>query len=297
MDVMEAESNWVVGDEIAIASTSFKFDEAEKKKITSIGANAEGKLKVGLDSALKYEHLGERKMYGSREVKMQAEVGLLSRNVRILGDESSSVQTEYGGHILVKGNYVEARIKDVEMYHMGQAYQVGRHPVSFVEAEHLGASYVAQTSIWDGFNRAIALSASNCAKIERNVAFRVMGHNFFLRDGVERDNTFEGNLAVATRASHSLLNTDQTPAAFWVPSPRNHFKSNHAAGAEMYGFWLDPPPHPTGQSASEAICPPGEQLGSFDGNVAHSTGRYGLRLFSEHTPRKFPCKPISVEPT
>ena len=186
---------------------------------------------AGFEDGLKYEHLGETVSYGSgREVRMHAEVGLLSRSVRVRGDDSS-ISTEYGGHVLVKGNYVEAKIKNVELKQMGQAYQVGRHPISFVEAEHLGGSYVAESAIWDGFNRAIAISASNCAKIERNVAFRVMGHNFFLRDGVEHDNVFTGNLVMAARASHSLLNTDQTPAAFWVPSPRNHFISNHAAGA------------------------------------------------------------------
>ena len=64
----------------------------------------------------------------------------------------------------------------------------------------------------------------------------------------------------------------------------------------MYGFWLDLPEHPTGQSATETICPPGERLGTFENNVAHSTQRYGLRIFSEHTPRRYPCRAISQEP-
>ena len=27
--------------------------------------------------------------------------------------------------------------------------------------------------------------------------------------------------------------------------------------------------------------------------MAHSNGRYGLRIFHEHIPRKYPCKPVS----
>ena len=33
----------------------------------------------------------------------------------------------------------------------------------------------------------------------------------------------------------------------------------------------------------------GEVLGEFDGNVVHSVGRYGIRIFHEHTPRTKPC--------
>ena len=197
---------------------------------------------------------------------------------------------------MAKGNYVKTYIADVELKYMGQAYQVNRHPVTFMEAEHLGGSYVERVAIWEGFNRAIAVHTSNCMNLANNVAYNVMGHNFFLQDGIEMNNRFAYNLAIATRASHSLLNSDQTPASFWITNPRNNFIGNHAAGSEMYGFWFDLPDHPTGQSATDDVCPPGERLGSFKDNVAHSNGRYGLRLFSQHIPRQFPCKAISEEP-
>ena len=37
----------------------------------------------------------------------------------------------------------------------------------------------------------------------------------------------------------------------------------------------------------------GEKLGEFDGNVAHSNGRYGLRIFHEHIPRTRPCDSVT----
>lgn len=106
-----------------------------------------------------------------------------------------------------------------------------RHPLTFTESEHLASSYVSNSSIWDGFNRAVALQASSCLRVEKNVAYNVMGHNFFLQEGSEINNRFYDNLAVATAASYSLLNTDQTPASFWVTHPNNYFRGNHAAGA------------------------------------------------------------------
>jgi hypothetical protein len=36
-------------------------------------------------------------------------------------------------------------------------------------------------------------------------------------------------------------------------------------------------------------------LGEFRDNVAHSNGRYGLRLFHSHIPREHPCEPIDYE--
>jgi hypothetical protein len=47
-----------------------------------------------------------------------------------------------------------------------------------------------------------------------------------------------------------------------------------------------------GANADMTICPENEKVGQFVGNAAHSTGRYGLRLFHQMIPRKFPCKPV-----
>ena len=138
---------------------------------------------------------------------MRAEVGLLTRSVKIRGDDSTP-NSKYGGHIMLKGDNVVGRISHVELKNMGQAYQLQRHPVTFTESEHLGSSYVSHSSIWDGYNRAVAIHASNCLRIEGNIAYNVMGHNYFLQDGIEIKNSFIRNLAISTVPSHSLLNTD-----------------------------------------------------------------------------------------
>jgi len=123
-----------------------------------------------------------------------------------------------------------------------------------------------------------------------------MGHTFFIEDAVETKNLLEENLAVLTRRSFSLLNTDQSPASFWITHPDNIFRGNRAAGSDNYGFWFDTKPNSMGPSFDPNVCPENSPLGEFSNNVAHSNGKYGLRIFHNLVPRKFPCKPLIYDP-
>jgi len=88
-----------------------------------------------------------------------------------------------------------------------------------------------------------------------------------------------------------MLATDQMPAAFWISNPNNYYINNHVAGSDHCGFWYSLDVHPDGMSETDSICIRGTKLGSFRGNVAHSTWRYGLRIYPELIPRRFPCLP------
>ena len=66
-----------------------------------------------------------------------------------------------------------------------------------------------------------------------------MGHTVFIEDAAETKNYIAHNLVILTKASHSLLNTDSTPACFWITNPDNIFIGNHAAGSDRYGYWFD----------------------------------------------------------
>lgn len=122
--------------------------------------------------------------------------------------------------------------------------------------------------------------------------FNVKGHAVFSLDAIEKRNVLKGNLAVRVRKSYNLLDTDTLPAAFWINNPDNIIQDNAAAGVAAYGFWFDLKDHPIGPSMSKSICPVNEKLGKFDGNTAHSVGKYGLWLNKGHSPRTIPCQPL-----
>jgi hypothetical protein len=56
------------------------------------------------------------------------------------------------------------------------------------------------------------------------------GHTFFLEDGIEQGNYITGNLGMLTRPSQALLNTDTTPAVFWITNPDNVVRNNVGSG-------------------------------------------------------------------
>ena len=145
-------------------------------------------------------------------------------------------------------------------------------------------------------NRGTTLHGVEYLRIIKNVYYNTKGHTVFVEDGVETKNRIEYNLVINTEPSFSLLNTDTTPACYWITNPDNIFVGNHCAGSDHYGFWFDMPGHPTGPSATRTICPMNVKLGEFRDNVAHSLPKYGLRVFHGHSPRAKPCEGISYDP-
>ena len=83
--------------------------------------------------------------------------------------------------------------------------------------------------------------------MQHNVAFNNMGHAYFLEDGIEVGNVFEGNLGIWTRVSSALLVSDTSPATFWATNPNNTYINNVAAGSEAYGFWFRLNQNPDGR--------------------------------------------------
>ena len=116
-------------------------------------------------------------------------------------------------------------------------------------------SYIVDNSIHHSFQRAVTVHATHYALVKNNVAFDVRGHTFFVEDGNERGNVFEGNLAVLTRCSEGPLSGDATPASFWTSSPANIWRHNVAAGSCSAGWWFELPSHP-GESSMSGMPPP-----------------------------------------
>lgn len=151
-------------------------------------------------------------------------------------------------------------------------------------AGNVSQSYVKNCSVHHSFNRAIAVHGVDALTVSHNVIFDTRGHTVFLEDGTERFNVISYNLVGVVRPLWSLLLVDQSPACFWIVNPDNEIVGNVAAGSSHYGFWMRSLPTPDGLTGQALLdqgasrCPNWTPLRRFEDNIAHSTGRHGLKL-------------------
>ena len=288
--------DWKVGELIGIAATGYEGRNAEKRTITAIDNTNVNKPILTLDKALEFKHFAATQTFGSETIDMRAEVALLSRNVLFRGNPETSAINQYGATIFLHSpgdDSLIARLGYIEMTDVGQAFKVGRYAVHFHMIGAVHKSYARGCSTHEGHNRAYTIHGTHYLRLDKNIAYHVKGHNIFIEDAAETKNYITSNLVMKTVRSMSLLNTDQSPAGFWITHPDNAFIDNHAAGSDRYGFWYDLQEHAMGPSANINICSQNAQVGEFRNNSAHSNGRYGLRIFHNMVPRKYPCLPIT----
>ncbi|XP_066939673.1 fibrocystin-L-like [Macrobrachium rosenbergii] len=306
---------WKKGDTIIIATTEKRFFKNENEKHTIDMVSADGRT-LTLTEPLKYEHISIEQTLGGRNIETRAEVGLLSRNIKIRGNINEAFKEvieacdekwnpgqfatqscfngrfgeeigsdQFGATVMIFGKskdygLVHGRIEYVEVTEAGQAFQLGRYPLHFHLVGNVNSSYVRGCAIHRTYNRAVTIHAADYLTVERNVAYDNMGHAIFTEDGNEMHNIIQYNLAIYTRTSSSLLNVDVTPSSFWVVNPNNIVRHNAAAGGTHFGYWYRLERHPSGPSATSSYCQNNEVMGTFYNNTAHSMGRYGLWIFS-----------------
>jgi hypothetical protein len=289
---LQRDVDWQVGETIAIASTSFSGRDAEKRVIKAIDNTNSAKPVITLDRPLENKHFAMTQTYGSDSIDMRAEVALLSRNVVFRGEQVHSENDQYGATIFAHStgdDSLTVRLSYIELTDSGQAFKVGRYSIHFHMIGAVHNSYVLGVAVHEAYNRAFTLHGTNHLRLTDNVSFHVKGHTVFIEDAAETKNIIKGNCLINTIRSWSLLNTDQTPACFWITHPDNAFIENRAAGSDRYGYWYDLQAHSIGPSANTNRCPENARVGEFRDNHAHSMGRYGLRIFHNMVPRTYEC--------
>ena len=133
----------------------------------------------------------------------------------------------------------------------------------------------------------MAIHGINHLRLQHNLVYNIRGHTFFIEDGPEIENRIEDNLAIKTIPSMNLLNTDQTPAGFWIVSCWNYIRNNHAVASRRYGLWIRPEISATGTSVNTPdVHPINIPVLEISGNQAHSNGKYGLRVFDVFLPNE-----------
>lgn len=113
---------------------------------------------------------------------MQAEVGLLTRNIKVMGS-SDSLAKKYGAHLLLTGQAAkgfEAQVGYTEFMHCGQPQILGRYCIHFHMAGDIPTSFARGNAVHDSFARVITLHGVHSLTVENNVGYRVSGHNFFV---------------------------------------------------------------------------------------------------------------------
>ncbi|HZL93375.1 MAG TPA: G8 domain-containing protein, partial [Vicinamibacterales bacterium] len=293
IEVLDA-SGWRVGDEIVLASTDFDPRQAERRTIAAISGN-----KITLDGKLDYMHFGEI-TFGVDE---RGEVGLLTRNIKIQASADAE-QTYLGGHVMAMPSS-KMFVSGVELNRMGQHMTLARYPIHWHLVGEGKGQYIKNASIHDTYNRCVTVHGTNFLRVENNVTYNIVGHCFFLEDGIEHGNEFVRNLAIQIKChptkkcvpynlapngeisenrqtirqasmsgKDTLLPSDNTVAAYWITNPDNTFIDNVAAGSDENGFWLSLPEHPQGQflgtDIAKNIWPRRTKFREFRNNTAHS---------------------------
>lgn len=280
--------DWNVGDEIIITSNRKNLYEAEKRVITNVSTDL---TTVSFAEPLLYPRTGGLKTYTNNngkswEVDTRAEVGLLSRNITIQGDEYSEING-FGGHIMIMNNAI-GNASNVELFRMGQKSKLGRYPWHWHLLGQGGeGQFFTNSSVHRSYNRAITIHGTWGTLVDNNVAYDHIGHGIFLEDGSEINNTISNNLVLLTKRAASkeeaLLDTDfepandlqnSAPSSFWITNANNTFRNNIVAGSEGTAYWFAFPSKPTGDSAGDPrfmnMEPHKSILKEFKGNVAHS---------------------------
>lgn len=269
IQLLNAITGCQAGDKIVIATTDYSPAQSEVVTVTSVSGNT-----ISFVPPLQYMHYG----LITQNVDERAEVGLLTRNILIQGQAQT---TYFGGHTMIMRGFSQVHIEGVEFNNMGQD-QIARYPVHFHLCNNVpSGTYVRYNSIHDSNFRCVTIHATNGVLVEGNVAYKNIGHCYFLEDGVETGNTFRGNLAVLVLPKDfgQRLGSDASNAglsAYWIANPNNNFENNVAVGSYTAGFWFITRIGARGVAA----CLPQYQnlpgrlsntpLALFRGNVAHS---------------------------
>ncbi|XP_053374772.1 cell migration-inducing and hyaluronan-binding protein-like [Mercenaria mercenaria] len=296
VEVIDDVTTWRPGDTIVIASTDYDWKQAEKREI--VFCPDCNRFQVRINAPVNFMHFGK---ILHNAVDMRAEVALLSRKVVIRGEmepecpnfnnncnyEEVRGKDTFGAHTKVLKGYQNVHIENIEIYNAGQHTDLGRYPFHF----HLclgrkpgeSVPYIRGCSIHDAYARCVTIHGSHGVMVMDNTCYYHMGHGYFLEDGGEINNTFDGNLAISTlKGTGQLEPSDTRPAAFWITNPLTYVINNNAAGGEGTGIWVICPLEPLPPSRELNIMKPYEarktNLLQFTNNVAHSNKFNGIHI-------------------
>ncbi|XP_053322520.1 fibrocystin-L [Spea bombifrons] len=275
--------DWQVGEDILITTTSYDAWQTETRKIIAISGD---KTNLTLNASLTFTHTGETYQVPNtnRTYTLAADVALLSRNIKIIGQDYPGWYKEsFGARVLVSSFFANnkeykgsARIDNVEFYHSGQlAYSDPTDPRYSIAFLNLGevaenTSYVRGCSFHNGFAPAIGVFATNGLDLDDNIV------HFAVGDGIkvwgERIRVRRNLVALAVWPG-SYQDREEPNNIIWNAGIEINkgsdivLQNNVVAGFERIGYRIDGEPCPGANNANE----------EWFNNEAHG-GLYGVYM-------------------
>ncbi len=306
------QTNWRAGQSVVVAPTDFYGRDESQRLVLSGGAGSSVSTTAGLASFRwgRLQYMGRAGMSLTPDpdyvpltpttpttLDERAVVANLSRNVVIQAPADAYWSNNgFGAHLMIMGIGSRVVVDGVEFRRVGQAGVLGRYPFHWHMLSYAPSTgaligdavghVLRNSTIWDSANRCVVVHGTNGVRVSNNICYDIRGHAFFLEDGSERRNVFEGNVALRMRAPpanrrlqvHEREGFQNGPSGFWLTNPDNVVRNNLAGDAAGNGFWLSYRHTPLGLSARVPVFPDRLPHGEFNNNTAHSNRGPGLLL-------------------
>ncbi|XP_028646739.2 fibrocystin-L-like [Erpetoichthys calabaricus] len=273
--------DWQVGDDILITTTSYDPWQAETRQIVAISMDMKTLI---LNNSLSYAHIAETYYINetNQQYTLAADVGLLSRNIKIISEDYTGwYQESYGARVLV--NLGAARLSNVEFYHTGQNGYVSssdpRFSVVFMnmgEISENDTSYIQGCSFHQGFSPAIGIFGTNKLSVDDNVIYFTVGQG---NEVSVIGSTIRRNLVALTVWPGSYQGKQPTSYTLWHAAIEINqgadtvLQDNIVSGFERIGYRINGEPCPGTFNPAE----------TWSNNEAHG-GLYGVYLNGDGLP-------------
>ena len=213
------EVTWSAEDRVVISATDYESLETETRTIASVSGK-----KITLKEPIEFAHFSEVQALGGKSHSFKAEVGLLSRNVRIIGAKYDDQEEEMFGARVIAAAFKEgatvkpgyARLSNVEFVRVGQEGWSDnfdpRYSLVFMDSYEeefellpIGKinSYVENCGFDYNYNSGIGIFGAKGVEVKNNVLYR------HINDGIldEGKNTkIIGNLVTKGESINEFKN-------------------------------------------------------------------------------------------
>ena len=177
------------GDSWLITSEPVDFKDGEEVVLTSRGRGIDGAStmivaytsddghNVTFRTPLQRTHESQIITVEGRSIDTRLSIGLLTRNVKVQGDEEKSNGQLFGVHtVTVHGGIY--RMENVEFTRCGQAFVFGRYCTHSHMSRDMEGSYVKANSIHHSFQRAVTTHGTDNWEVHSSICFATYTYNF-----------------------------------------------------------------------------------------------------------------------